>query len=300
MHGQRPTLILRDVPIRVNNKDMPRGVEACDTFDNVTISYSNLPTLSTAAANLSQGNGTGGRGPEVGDGPLSADSEVGLMVLFSLTTLLAIVGNCFVVLVFARGRRSRTDLRPFLINLAIADLIMAVFCMPFTFLYTMMETWIFSRPMCPIVLFIQCLSVSASVFTNMAIGTDRFLVVMFPLRSRLTNKKAKYVISLIWVCSIALSSVQFKVAQTGEINGKIICQEIWETETMRKVYTVCLFVITYVIPLTILAITYSIVGILLWKRTAPGNRDHTRDMHQLRSKRKVGHRFYCLILLSFT
>ena len=218
---------------------------------------------------------------------LKGDSAVGLIILYTITTVLSIVGNSFVILVFVRGRRSRTDLRPFLINLAISDLIMAIFCMPFSFIYAMLDDWIFSEVICVIVLFVQILAVCGSVFTNMAIGIDRFMAVMFPLRSRLTKKRAKYVIVLIWFACMAVSSVQFKVAGTYGNSGRTGCGEIWSDEIQRKYYTVCVFVITYVVPLVILSITYTIVGILLWKRTTPGNRDHARDMQQLRSKRKV-------------
>lgn len=221
-------------------------------------------------------------------GLFSENSDIGFIFLFTFTTLFSIVGNGFAILVFVRGRRSRTDIRPFLINLALFDIITAVFCMPFTFLYTMMETWIFSKPMCTIVLFVQLLSVSGSVFTNMAIGIDRFIVVMFPLRSRVNKHRTKYVIVVIWVCSIALSSVQFKVARASEHAGGITrCGEEWEDMKSRKIYTIFVFVITYLVPLFILTITYSIVGILLWRRISPGNHDQSRDLKQLRSKRKV-------------
>ena len=40
-------------------------------------------------------------------------------------------------------------------------------------------------------------------------------------------------------------------------------------------------------PLTILSLTYGIVGLKLWQRTTPGNADEQRDMQQLKSKRKV-------------
>jgi len=218
---------------------------------------------------------------------LKGESAVGLIILYTITTVLSIVGNSFVILVFVRGRRSRTDLRPFLINLAISDLIMAIFCMPFSFIYAMLDDWIFSEVMCVIVLFVQILAVCGSVFTNMAIGIDRFMAVMFPLRSRLTKKRARYVIMLIWLACMAVSSVQFQVAGTYDNSGRTVCTEMWSDEKQRKIYTVSVFVITYVVPLVILSITYTIVGILLWKRTSPGNRDHARDMQQLRSKRKV-------------
>jgi len=53
---------------------------------------------------------------------------------------------------------ARSDLRWYLVNLAAADLVMAVFCMPFTFTYTMLNDWVFSAPMCPVVLFFQMAS----------------------------------------------------------------------------------------------------------------------------------------------
>ncbi|KAH3869932.1 prolactin-releasing peptide receptor-like [Dreissena polymorpha] len=219
---------------------------------------------------------------------LSNESTAGLIFLYTFTTILSVVGNFFVILVFARGRRSRTDLRPFLINLAVSDLLMAVMCMPFTFVFTVLNDWIFSKPMCTIVLFVQMLSVSGSVFTNMAIGVDRFSAVMFPLRSRLTKKRAKYVLVGIWAAATVLSSVQFHVGRAHDKpDGSQTCQERWSNEDQRKTFTIFIFVITYMIPLLTLSVTYSIVGILLWKRTSPGNKDRTRDLHQLRSKRKV-------------
>ena len=224
--------------------------------------------------------------PEMSEGTIT-----GLTVLYSLTTLFSITGNIFVVLVFARGRRSRTDLRPFLINLAAADLIMAMFCMPFTFADVIIGEWIFYEPLCPVVLFVQFFSVSGSVFTNTAIGIDRFLAVTFPLRSRVTTR-SKYVIVVIWLCAFGLGSVMFVVGRAVDIGGdQMRCVETWAPGP-RKIFTICVLILTYIVPLAILTITYTIVGIILWKRTAPGNKDHVRDMHRLRSKIKV----MCVVL----
>lgn len=220
---------------------------------------------------------------------------IGLIILYSLTTFLSIVGNIIVVIVFRKGKRSRTDLRPFLINLAIADLLMALFCMPFTFADAIFRTWIFSEPFCPIVLFVQMLSVAASVFTNVAIGMDRFLVVAYPLKHRFTIQRYKYVIVAIWTCSLLLASVQLFVARAMHFeSGVLVCNEIWPNTNSRRIYTIFVLVLTYIIPLLILSITYSIVSFLLWKRTSPGNRDHFRDFLQWRSKIKV-----CSLIKSF-
>lgn len=239
---------------------------------------------------LYTGNGTGNATLPVGLA-MSNTTLTGLTVLYTLTTMFSITGNVFVVLVFVRGRRSRTDLRPFLINLAAADLMMALFCMPFTFADVILGRWMFPEVLCPIVLFVQIFSVGASVFTNMAIGIDRFLAVTFPLRSRLTHARAKYVIIAIWICALLLGSVMFFVGRAKDMpeygNGTQKCFENWPGAEARRIFTIFIFVVTYLVPLLILSITYSIVGILLWKRTAPGNKDHIRDMHRLRSKIKV-------------
>lgn len=220
---------------------------------------------------------------------LSGETFIGLTVLYAFTTFLAIVGNLFVIVVFIRGKRSRTDLRHFLINLAIADLFMGLFCMPFTFADAIHNMWIFSEPVCPIVLSIQIISVAASVFTNMAIAVDRFLVVTYPLKHRFTQERSKYVILVIWTAATALSSVQFFVgrAHIDVDSGHLVCDEIWPSKRSRKIYTITVLLCTYIVPLLIISVAYVVVSFLLWKRTPPGNKDHFRDFLQWRSKIKV-------------
>ncbi|KAL8573611.1 hypothetical protein ACOMHN_007164 [Nucella lapillus] len=223
-----------------------------------------------------------------GGGVITEGGKVGLIFLYTLTTLMSIVGNVLVIIVFTRGRQCRTDIRPFLINLAVADLIMAIFCMPFTFTFVMLSTWIFSKPMCPFVLVMQHLSVSASVFTNMAISTDRFLVVVFPLHSRVMTARAKYVLITIWTCAVGLSSVQWVVGRANEwSDGAVTCDEVWGSDSARRVFTLLMLVVTYIVPLSIVALAYGVVGKVLWTRAPPGNAHHGRDTQQLQRKRKV-------------
>jgi hypothetical protein len=141
--------------------------------------------------------------------------EVVLIILYSVTTALSVIGNLAAIVVFTVGRRSRTDLRWFLANLAAADLTMAIFCMPFTFTTTMLDSWIFSAPMCPIVMFFQMVSVLVSVCTSVAVGVDRYWVVNYPLRSRITKSRSPVVIVVIWVTACALSSVQLVIGRSN-------------------------------------------------------------------------------------
>ena len=96
-----------------------------------------------------------------------------LYIIYSVTTLLSLSGNSLVIFVLIKGIRSRRKLNAFLINLAVADLLMACFCMPYTFVETLLGRWVFGAFMCPFANFLQTVSVAVSIFTNMAIAIDR-------------------------------------------------------------------------------------------------------------------------------
>ena len=104
---------------------------------------------------------------------LPMESQAVLIILYSVTTMLSVFGNFTVIAVLLLGNRSKTGLRKYLFNLAVADLCMACFCIPFGFTNSMLGHWIFGAAMCPVVLFMQVTSVGVSIFTNTAIGIDR-------------------------------------------------------------------------------------------------------------------------------
>jgi 7 transmembrane receptor (rhodopsin family) len=154
------SLITDDLPMTP-----PGGHSAYSSIDSAGLiteylSMASSPISYTGYADdASRYNGTDdgvtGEDPGVSSPGLSDDYQRALIVLYSVTTSLAVLGNLVVIVVLAVGRRSKNDLRAFLLNLAVADLTMAVFCMPFTFTTTMLHDWIFGAAMCTVVLFLQ-------------------------------------------------------------------------------------------------------------------------------------------------
>jgi hypothetical protein len=65
------------------------------------------------------------------------------------------------------------------------------------------------------------------------------------------------------------------------------CGEQWGSKEDGQSYTMVIFSVTFAVPLLSLAFTYTCVGRRLWLRASPGNADPTRDLAQLRAKRKV-------------
>ncbi|XP_002730476.1 QRFP-like peptide receptor [Saccoglossus kowalevskii] len=222
--------------------------------------------------------------------------QIFLMVVFVISMTLAVVGNVLVICVLTFGTRGWTELNIFLINLSLADLTMAIFCMPFTFPTIMKGHWIFGDVMCPVVLSLQQVSICVSIYTLTAMSVDRYYAVLYPFKLRVTKNRAKYVVCLVWLVSISLSLIPLITARSRSYDlndfvdapGDIVyfCSERIE-HTAATAYELVILIITYVIPLSIISYTYYRIGRRLWGRSLPGVADRKRDLSQMRSKKKT-------------
>ena len=96
------------------------------------------------------------------------------IVAFVTMVLVAAGGNAIVIWIVLAHKRMRTVTNYFLINLAVADFLMSVLNTLFNFLYMLHgNDWLFGRTYCKIAQFIATSTISASVFTFMAIAIDR-------------------------------------------------------------------------------------------------------------------------------
>jgi hypothetical protein len=74
--------------------------------------------------------------------------QIFLTILYSMTAIVSFVSNSTVILVLVFGKKSPNELKKFLINLAIADMCMASFSIPFTYTDFMLGRWIFPSFLC--------------------------------------------------------------------------------------------------------------------------------------------------------
>ncbi|XP_075215220.1 RYamide receptor-like [Lycorma delicatula] len=217
--------------------------------------------------------------------------QAALVLLFSVTATLSLSGNLTVIIILSLGKRSSGDLKAFLINLAVSDVTMAIFSIPFTYTMFLLGRWVFAPWFCPIVMAMQHVSVIVSVYTLMAIGIDRYKAVMHPLDLRTRKCRNKLVIAGIWVMAGAVSAVQLYISEAKQFKydrqWHYECREQWSSPSYSQAYTVFVFSFTFGVPLLGLAYTYSAIAWRMWRRASPGNPDPDRDLVQLRAKKKV-------------
>lgn len=81
-----------------------------------------------------------------------------IIPLYSVLFLLAVIGNSLVILTLVQNKRMRTITNLFLLNLAVSDLFLGVFCMPFTLVGMLLRDFIFGELMCKLLPYLQGIS----------------------------------------------------------------------------------------------------------------------------------------------
>ncbi|XP_019635239.1 PREDICTED: neuropeptide Y receptor type 5-like [Branchiostoma belcheri] len=216
---------------------------------------------------------------------LSVASQSALIIFYGAATFLSLVGNSMVVLVLTRDALKRTDLNVYLINLAFADITMAVFCMPFSFTEVMLQGWIWGEVMCPLMRFSQQTSVLVSIFTLVTIGVDRYYGVVHPLMIRVTKTRARLIVVLIWVVSSGLAIPQLAISRQVVYSYGNRCEEVWAGK-YEFGYTIAFMIVSYALPVVILCGTYLRIGTELWGK-APADVGRVDDNNQARQRKKI-------------
>ncbi|XP_043087685.1 neuropeptide FF receptor 1 like 3 [Puntigrus tetrazona] len=190
--------------------------------------------------------------------------------------LLCLMGNGLVCAIVLRNRHMRTVTNIFILNLAVSDLLVGIFCIPTTLVDNLITGWPFSNMICKLSGLVQGTSVCSSVFTLVAIAVDRFRCIVYPFKPKLTLFVAKVSIGVIWVLALAIMFPSVVMLTVEREKGHSVvhsdnstsplysCYETWPDPEMRKVYTTVLFVHVYVIPLLLIMLLYGRIGAKLY------------------------------------
>lgn len=121
-------------------------------------------------------------------------------VFFGLIGITGLLGNGLVVLVVLSNPQMRSTTNVLIINLAIADLLFVIFCVPFTATDYVLPEWPFGDVWCKLVQYLIVVTAHASVYTLVLMSLDRFLAVVYPIASRSlrTERNTIWAISVLW------------------------------------------------------------------------------------------------------
>ncbi|XP_039298463.1 orexin receptor type 1 isoform X2 [Nilaparvata lugens] len=255
---------------------------------------------------------------------LPSKSECLLIALHGVVFCVGLVGNALVCLAVYRNRSMRTVTNYFIVNLAVADFMVILFCLPPTVLWDVTQTWFMGTLVCKIVLYFQTVSVAVSVLTLTFISVDRWYAICFPLKFKSTTGRAKTAILIIWLLALVFDIPELLVLEAQkfgkfkEIDMDLIfftqCQATW-SEGTEGMYQMARILLLYTFPLMFMSIAYCQIVIVLWRSdNIPGHSEtvlvHSGNGHggkgrvannstecQLRSRRKAAKMLVAVVVM---
>ena len=213
---------------------------------------------------------------------MASVNDVVLSVTFLLLSLTDFVGNILVCLIILQRKRfkfRRSTLDFLFLNLALADITVALFAIP---RYVLNHAFV--HPLGSVGDFL-CRFVTggdlmwtggaASVFTLVSIAFERRHASRpYQVRQKLSKSKLRGLVLSSWTFAFLLNlPLFFIMSYDGESN---FCIENWPHPLLPKVYGIIWFSVVGAIPISIMAVLYSKVVYHLWVKRSIASRLHRR------------------------
>ncbi|XP_014610854.1 PREDICTED: tachykinin-like peptides receptor 99D isoform X1 [Polistes canadensis] len=222
-----------------------------------------------------------------------------LSICYGSISVMAIAGNSLVMWIVTTTRRMQNMTNFFIANLALADIIIGLFVIPFQFQAALLQRWNLPHFMCAFCPFVRVLCVNVSVFTLTAIAIDRHRAILKPLSASPTKLKARIIIAGIWILATALAipmalalrviiiEETLTIFSGGRTHTKPFCHNENMSENSMLTYRALLVFLQYMTPLLIISVVYARMARTLWGSKAPGNAEDSRDATFMKNKKKV-------------
>ncbi|XP_059892850.1 pyroglutamylated RF-amide peptide receptor [Gadus macrocephalus] len=235
------------------------------------------------------------------------------VIMYALIFVLALVGNSLVVYIVVKKRAVQTATNIFICSLAVSDLLITFFCVPFTLLQNISSEWLGGVLVCKTVPFVQTTAIVTGILTMTCIAIERYQGIVYPLKMRrqYTSRRAYKMLGIVWIASVMVGSPILFVQQL-EVkydflydHYHVCCQESWPSLAQRQVYTTFIMVALFLLPLLTMMFLYTRIAIELWIRKRVGdssvlNTMNQREISKISRKKKRAVKMMVIVVLLFT
>ncbi|XP_026852464.2 adrenoceptor alpha 1Bb isoform X2 [Electrophorus electricus] len=195
---------------------------------------------------------------------LRLSRAVPLGLVLGTFIVFAVVGNILVILSVVCNKRLRSPTNYFIVNLALADLLLSTTVLPVSATLEVLDYWLFGRIFCDVWAALDVLCCTASIMSLCVISIDRYIGVSHPLvyPCIVTERKALLALLAVWVISVTISIgplFGWKQPQSPDSTVCVITQEPF--------YALFSSLGSFYIPLVVILIMYCRVYIVAKQTT---------------------------------
>ena len=185
-------------------------------------------------------------------------------IIFLLIIFIGGTGNSLVLYVVAKNKYMQSPKNLLIANLAMADITFIVICAPFA----IPVYWPFGNTFCKIWKTVNYCTAIVSVYTLVLISIERFLAIVYPVKSISwrTNVNVWIAIIATWVLVLIFCTpIPFSYSAMRKHGNFSYCHfsnnEIWEWY-----FRVSFFGLGFMLPMAVMLGLYSIMSYKLWKQ----------------------------------
>ena len=205
-----------------------------------------------------------------------------------------IILNTLTILIIGFGANISKEVKIQLINMAVADLLMATFDAILELSLFTLLTFPNSQSLCIFYRLLQQAAHCGSLLCSAAISLERLFIVFFPLRVSHYTKCRKYlVVAAIWTIVLLLGIRNAVKAQLFEIAGKHLCVEIDSFEEIVDSVDHWMTTLPYILEALVISTAYILIAVKLHSSCSGGPRSHMSNQRR-RDINKV--LFVCVLL----
>ena len=224
------------------------------------------------------------------------DVEIGIKTTaFLLLLVVSLLGNLLLIAVLYKNanQRMRTPSNYFIFNMACADLLLTVYCVPQSAIVTAYHyRWLISgvvgELLCRLSFFIGKMSVLVSTGSIFIIALDRYFLVFYPLKRIITLRIARRVIGVVWILAIVFTVPLFKTTGLLEFYPEyLVCTINFGISHFVILYFLFFFPLTITLPLTTTIAMYIAIAIKLSRTKPPGHQLPSSQERRERMNHKI-------------
>ena len=210
-----------------------------------------------------------------------AHEAVIVPVAFFVILLVGLTGNGTVLFLVSKYRELKTVPYMLIVNLAVADILVIVVCVPFTSTIYAMESWLFGTAICKLNEFLQTVVVSVSILTLSALSVERYQTIVQHDRGQRRDviHNRRHVIRIVivtWVLGVLfglpdLVSANVVKYERGSAGPLEICigHPTPANASYNKTITMTKFLLLFLVPVGIIVVSYSLLVCKLFSGDLP-------------------------------